>query len=801
MDLIRNNQVNIMAILMGVCASIIFFTHVLKFQNKKVKRSLLIIEILTLIVLTADRYAYYFRGDTSYIGYWMVRISNFLVFLAMYLAEGFFSLYVKYNFERANRETNATKRLHAAFAVSLFGAFLVILSQFTGLFYTINEENVYQRSQGYFVCMLVHFVTIVLQTSFIIQYFKSFSKRIRYSLLAYVLIPVVSALLQLVCYGISFNTFALSASCIGLFIFALIDLNNSLDESRNREKIIEHEFRDNMEQLFEQTIAVLSGSIDAKDKYTQGHSQRVADYSKQLAKMIGLPKEEQRVLYYSALLHDVGKIGINDTIINKEGRLTDEEYAEIKKHSQIGSDILEKITLFPALRYGALYHHERYDGKGYPKGMKGDDIPLTARIISVADAYDAMTSKRSYREIIPQQHVREQMVMGMGTQFDPEIATKMVELIDKDFEYTMREQFKPAAIVEKTEFKFAEYLSDCSRSLWIISVPTTIKVKSVTYDKQRDVFSMPSLVVFDSLDEKVHTKENVQKEMHYLEFLTVRADGEIHRGEFRDIRMNKMPEGDVDPERFREACEEGMEISYEMTRYKDHLRIILTNPFQKIEYIVAVQDSIRYSYGAITGENCDVEILSVDKAKAMVGPDEIPRIAPELSYADGPEGDIPNIQVPAWRFVHSEEIELRNKTDIHFRALSLPTSRLIWHCPFIVVFSSDDGKYHGDGYQEYLLIRMDGECWSESELVQCSSYINKSMEFGDWSSWKENNKRGVDGTISISQNGNSLVITTENSGLTCVSQATLPDTANGLYAVLTGDQCAITNIRITRTEG
>jgi len=799
MEFIRNNQVNIMAILIGVNAAIMFFTYVLKFQNRKVKQSLAAIELMTLVVICSDRYAYFFRGNTSDLGFWMVRICNFLVFMGMFLAEGIFSLYIKYIFEGTSSGKNVTGRLNVAFGVSLFGTFLVVVSQFTGLFYSFSNDNLYQRSQGYILCILIHFIIFVLQISFTIQYYKFFSKRIRSSLLLYNLLPVVSALLQIAFYGISFNTLSLAAACIGLFIFALIDLNYSLDESERREKVLEQEFRDNMEQLFEQAVAVLSGSIDAKDKYTQGHSQRVANYSKQLAKMIGLSKDEQRALYYSALLHDVGKIGINDKIINKEGRLTDEEYAEIKKHPQIGSDILEKITLFPALRYGALYHHERYDGRGYPKGMKGDDIPLTARIISVADAYDAMTSKRSYREIIPQQHVREQMVMGTGTQFDPVIATKMIELIDKDFEYTMREQFKPASIAEKTEFKFAEYLSDCSKAIWIISVPTTVRLKTVTYDKKRDVFSMPSLVIFDSLDEKIHTNENAKREMHFTEFLTIRADGEVHRGDFREIRVIKTPEENISPDRFRKACEDGMEITYEMVRYKDHLRVVLTNTFQKIEFIVAVPDSIRYSYGTITGENCDVEILSVDNAEKMVEPDEIPRIAPEISYANGPEGDIPNIQVPAWRVVSSEEIELSSKTDISFHSLSLPTSRLIWHCPFFVVFSSNDGKIHGEGYKEHLLIRMDGECWSETGLV-CSSYVNKSMEFGDWTSWKENNKKGVDGTISISKTENSLVITTENSGLTCVSRVELPENVNKLYAVLTGDQCAITNIKISKTE-
>ena len=134
-------------------------------------------------------------------------------------------------------------------------------------------------------------------------------------------------------------------------------------------------------------------------------------------------------------------------IITKKGKLTPEEYEEIKKHPIYGSQILDSISEFPYLRIGANGHHERYDGKGYPDGIKGEEIPELARIISVADAYDAMTSKRSYRDPIPQEVVREEIVKGTGTQFDPEYAKLMIQLIDMDKDYKMRE-------CEESEFSF-----------------------------------------------------------------------------------------------------------------------------------------------------------------------------------------------------------------------------------------------------------------------------------------------------------------------------------------------------------
>ncbi|MBQ4232958.1 MAG: HD-GYP domain-containing protein, partial [Lachnospiraceae bacterium] len=178
-------------------------------------------------------------------------------------------------------------------------------------------------------------------------------------------------------------------------------------------------------RLFEQTATALVNSIDAKDTYSRGHSVRVAEYSEKIARVAGKSDEECEMIFYSALLHDVGKIGISDAIINKNGKLTSDEYDVIKEHPVMGNQILSSIEEYPYLSVGAHYHHERYDGKGYPDGLKGEEIPEIARIISVADAYDAMTSNRSYRSAIPQQIVREEIVKGAGTQFDPEFAIIM----------------------------------------------------------------------------------------------------------------------------------------------------------------------------------------------------------------------------------------------------------------------------------------------------------------------------------------------------------------------------------------
>ncbi len=187
-------------------------------------------------------------------------------------------------------------------------------------------------------------------------------------------------------------------------------------------------------------MKTLAGTIDAKDKYTKGHSSRVAEYAVEIAKKLGKSPKEQENIYYLGLLHDIGKIGIPDGIINKTSKLTDEEYELIKTHSIIGAEILENISELPELVMGARWHHERYDGSGYPDKLKGDKIPEMARIIGVADAYDAMTSKRSYRDVLPQNVVRAEIEKGKGSQFDPIVADKMLEMIDEDTEYLMKER-------------------------------------------------------------------------------------------------------------------------------------------------------------------------------------------------------------------------------------------------------------------------------------------------------------------------------------------------------------------------
>ena len=182
-------------------------------------------------------------------------------------------------------------------------------------------------------------------------------------------------------------------------------------------------------EMGKQTVIAIARTVDAKDPRTGGHSRRVAEYSKKMAEAYGLSKKDCQDIEWAANMHDIGKIAIPDSILNKDSRLTDEEYATMKSHTIQGAKILSDFTLLDHVIEGAEFHHERYDGRGYPKGLKGEEIPLYARIIGVADAFDAMTANRVYRKQMDFGYVLGELEKGRGTQFDPQFVDILLKLI------------------------------------------------------------------------------------------------------------------------------------------------------------------------------------------------------------------------------------------------------------------------------------------------------------------------------------------------------------------------------------
>lgn len=209
----------------------------------------------------------------------------------------------------------------------------------------------------------------------------------------------------------------------------LYDEIHKTNEKYNKELM---ERNKDIERMTMQTITTIANTIDAKDEYTRGHSKRVAEYSATIAAELGMSDVEVSNIRIIGLLHDIGKIGIPDSVLNKPGKLTNEEFQIMKGHTLAGAEILKDIDMIPGLEIGAKYHHERIDGKGYPEGISGDDIPYLARIIAVADAYDAMSSNRVYRRHLPKDKILSELEKGCGTQWDEEITKIMIKLINED---------------------------------------------------------------------------------------------------------------------------------------------------------------------------------------------------------------------------------------------------------------------------------------------------------------------------------------------------------------------------------
>jgi putative nucleotidyltransferase with HDIG domain len=188
---------------------------------------------------------------------------------------------------------------------------------------------------------------------------------------------------------------------------------------------------------FEMVMA-LSEALDARDKYTAGHSRRVMEYSLGIAKHLKLPENDIHGLKMSALLHDIGKIGVSDIILYKESKISDKEFAVIKKHPEIGANILRAVGAFKDLVPIVYHHHERFDGTGYPKGIYGEQIPLYARIISIADSFDAMTSTRPYRKALRIESALLEIELNGGKQFDPSISNIFVDRFMEIFDEALR---------------------------------------------------------------------------------------------------------------------------------------------------------------------------------------------------------------------------------------------------------------------------------------------------------------------------------------------------------------------------
>ena len=757
MEFLEAHQLNLMLALSSICAMMTVLILIAKALSVRRRFTLVTMEIASMLLIGFDRSAYIYAGDLSELGYYMVRISNFMVFFMTAGVIFSFNLYIADLLSDEGEMEKLPKRIKVVSLMCIVEMAMVVVSLFTEWYYYIDEMNSYHRGSLFLLCYVIPLLAPLIQYTVIRQYRKIFSKYIYTSLVLFIFVPMTAALIQIWAYGLSLVNIAMAIVAVLMYIFAHVDINAKVEQSN---KILIDELSKGnrrIHKLMDQTTRAFVTKIESKDAYSRGHSERVAEYSRMIAQKSGLNDEKCDEVYYSALMHDMG-------------------------------DIAEDIKDFPYMAVGARYHGVRYDGKDAVDDVVGDRIPEEARIISVADAYDLMSSRTDFRDAMPQQVVREHFIENEGTLFDPQYAAIMTELIDHDTDYSMKGTVAGEDNVSKNEYECVDYRRTITPGIAVSQNVEVIKFKAKDNAKKEGEFSQPSLILFDSLDGRSHNDQRSIDATRYLEYGEIWFDGHYISSSARNMRMEPIDEEVL-------GWEED-EYRIEAVKYSDHVKLKLRSSKGAYEVIAALPDSSRFAYISITGEHCIITDINITKTDVVAGEGDIERIAEEISYINRLESDIPNVQVDGFCKAATEGVPVRDGMRVEFHTMSLPSANLVWHCPYILIFYSADGKVNGEGYREYALIRLDGEkreqyAGSENRLTTI-----KTEDFPGWDVWKVTHKRGLECVVSFERVRNRITARTENLGIEITNTTIVNDEVDELYMALTGDQVALTDIRL-----
>ncbi len=795
-DFIRAYQFDMMTAIFAVSIMIAIFASISSAFSPERRRIIILLALSAAVLVLSDRLAYAYHGVDGPVGYVMVRLTNFLVYVFDLVCLLVFNQYLKDLYLNDIGFKTVPLRIRAVDYLLGIGLLLILLSQFTGMYYTFDEHNAYERGSLFFISYIFPVITMLVQMSSIIRHGKKLRESVRASIFLFALVPLIASVIQALAYGISLTNMAVVFMVVVVYVIALQDANKRI-EWANASRI-EHlkEEQQSVYHMFDQTVTAFVGAVDAKDPYSKGHSARVANYASMLAQAAGKSMEECREVYYAAMLHEVGKIGISDSIISKDHSLSDEEYAQLKKYPEIGRDILANITEFPYLKDGAMYHHERYDGTGYPEGLAGENIPEMARIIAVADAYDTMTSQRSYRDPLPQQKVREELVKGMDTQFDPKYAKLMVQMIDNDSDYRMQEARQHKEFSENSELSCGNYRDSISEGFTLMQKPVIVHFTCTPQKSLEEEICMPAVIIFDSLDGRVHSNARHIQTLDYVEYGEIWFDGHFISSGARNMKAS-VTEAEGKPTQ-AEVYDKGEAIEYDLfaVKVKDHILIRTTCEYGSMETTIALTDNSGFAYLSFTGEHCHIGSVKIERASEEVADDFISRIAEEVNYINRLEGDVPNVQIDGYREKSTEGILVSDGMEINFYVMMLPAAQRVWQCPFVNLFYSKDKKPFGEDYKEYALIRFDGETEGADEFASNKITMKKMENFAGWEEWKAISKEGYEASVILRRFGNRITTVTNNNGISIKNVTVINDNQKEVYVSLTGDQVALTDIRI-----
>lgn len=771
----------------SVCGMTAVYTFILKSVTKRKRIIIIVMELSAMILLYSDRLAYIYRGDTSELGFVMTRVSNFLVYLMTLVVVMAVNRYIEQLVMNDCGAETVPRMLRFNDMCLPVGMILVVISQFTGFYYTFDETNHYVRAPGFIVCYIFPVLAGILELIVTLMYVKKLDKKISIPLMMFTVSPIVAGGIQVFTYGFSLVNIVMVGTVIIIYTFALMDMDETAVRAHEIEMQVLESDRLKMHRLFNQTANAFITAVEKKDFFSHGNSAKVADISRKIAERAGKSDEFCDQVYYAALLHDVGMIGIPDRIMEKTTELTEEEYDLIKRKPIMSSEILSSITEYPFLRDSALYSCERYDGNGYPEGLKGKEIPEIARIISVADAFVSMTSKKRFRDPKPIQLVKQEFIVEAGIQFDPEYSDIMAQMID----YELHEETGLLSNIG-TSLKCAAYRSAISEGIPVNRNVTEIRFEFEPSYSAEGGFSAPSIILFDSYDRMVHDNPRSIEATNYIEYGEIWFDGHMVSTAARNMEMTVVPEvNEEDP-----ILTGKTECLISAVRYANHVRVRLEADERFTEVVVALPESSKSACIGITGENCVISGIEIEQKDEVISGDEIRKIAEDISYIDRMESDVPNVQVDRNRSAATEAVEIKGDTQIQFHTMSLPSANLVWHCPYIVVYYSSDKMVGGKGFREYALIKLNGEYEAESDFAENRFSMKKQESFPGWDVWKEIHKKGLECKIDIKRNGDRLTIETENLGIQISDRIRILDGAPEVYVALTGNQIALTDIRV-----
>lgn len=427
--------------LASICATIILFEILTGTTNTK-KSSMLLFSTGSFVLVLANIQTLVYEGQPGGLAHAMMYIANFTSYAMNHVLLFAFNLYLEQFFTETNGLDSSLKRFKINNAIIAASAVFLVIAQFTGLYYTIDKDNVFQIGKIIGVSFLGPMLVLVILISLCVQFYRKLPKNIRLLLLLFSINPILSSTTELILSlhtdflelesSHQLSTLSTIAMSILLYVFDLINIRAVEKDNSELQQKVDKQNRHIIEtqDKFILSLAVL---VESRDKSTGEHISRTKDLVKFLIEEIEKETGEQlfnakfkEKVIQAAPLHDIGKISVKDEILCKPGKFTTDEYAEMKTHAQKGADALNNILkdseedIFKDVAVNmANYHHERWDGSGYPNGLKGDEIPFEARIMAIADVYDALVSKRVYKNKMSFEEADKIITEGMGTQFDP----------------------------------------------------------------------------------------------------------------------------------------------------------------------------------------------------------------------------------------------------------------------------------------------------------------------------------------------------------------------------------------------